>query len=215
MPSSTIHPGSSVSSRSSRRHHSSGHSQAPSHASSHRSSSSRHSSSSRMSSGSAATSDSRAKEFMQMGNYGGPGSTLSRCSSHRSNDPTAHPRSSSGRAHSEASNNMQMVPYTGNSSSSRAPSQVSRSSSHRSHSFSGTRSYADSRHGSSSGREVARRDDSDWRMDRVDEEPAPKTLKDASVRELLDECDRKLGPPLPIRTVTLFPLFPPCPYHGY
>jgi hypothetical protein len=168
-----------------------------------------------MSSGSAATSDSRAKEFMQMGNYGGPGSTLSRCSSHRSNDPTAHPRSSSGRAHSEASNNMQMVPYTGNSSSSRAPSQVSRSSSHRSHSSSGSRSYADSRHGSSSGREVARRDNSDWRMDRVDEEPAPKTLKDASVRELLDECDRKLGPPPPIRTVTLFPLFPPCPYHGY
>ncbi|PMD53744.1 uncharacterized protein K444DRAFT_145947 [Hyaloscypha bicolor E] len=214
MPSSTIHPGSSVSSRSSRRHHSSGHSQAPSHASSHRSSSSRHSSSCRMSSGSAATSDSRAKEFMQMNNYGGPGSTVSR-SSHRSDDPTAHPRSSSGRAHSEASNNMQMVPYTGNSSSSRAPSQVSRSSSHRSYSSSGSRSYADSRHGSSSGREVARRDEGDWRTDRVDEEPAPKTLKDASVRELLDECDRKLGPPLPIRTVTLFPLFPPCPYHGY
>jgi len=48
-------------------------------------------------------------------------------------------------------------------------------------------------------------------MERIDEE-GPKTLKDASVRELLDECDRKLGPlppREPTRTVEFVPVFVP------
>ena len=225
MPSSTIYPGSSISSRSSIHQSSSGRSQAPSVASSRRSSASYHSSSSRMSSGSAQTSASRSKEFMQVEKYGSLGSTVSRSSSHKSYDPTVHPASSSGRAHSEASNNRAMVPYAGSSSSSRAgsevtvvrsssyraPSQISRSSSQRSPSVSGSRSGSQSgstviaprsnsgsRNGSSRGREVAKRDAG--RMERIEEE-GPKTLKDASVSELLDEAEKKLGPRRPARYV--------------
>ena len=226
MPTSTIHPGSSISSRSgnhhsssgnrsssrhcsfSGHHSSSGHSGAPSYASSHRSSSSHHFPSSHISSGSAATSASRSKEFIQMVKYEGDDdsdsdnncsshTTVSRSSSNRSYDPTVHPASSSGRAHSEVSNNKAMVPYTGNSSSNRTlSSYVSRNSPHRS-SSSCSRSHSGSRSGSHyssspNGRELARRDDR--YLDRIDEEP-PKTLKDASVSELLDECDKKLGKP--------------------
>jgi hypothetical protein len=57
-------------------------------------------------------------------------------------------------------------------------------------------------------------------MDRIDEEkePAEKTLKDASVRELLDECDKKLGGPSskPVTYVPV-PVFVPYrdPYYYY
>jgi len=133
--------------------------------------------------------------------YEGSGSTVSRSStgSHRSDDPTVHPRSSSGRAHSEVSNNMQMVPYKGNSSSSGAPSQASRSSSHRSRSSSASRSH----YSSSGGRDVARRDTG--RMDTIAEEPREKSLKDATVRELLDEAERKD----PMAKLVFVPVFYP------
>jgi len=216
MGSSTIYPESSISSRSSNHQSSSGRSQAPSHTSSRRSSSSNHSSSSRRSSGSAQTSAYRSEEFVRAERHGGSGSTVSRSSSHRSYDPTVHPASSSGRAHSEASNNRAMVTYTGSSSSSscdgseatirgpssRAPSQASRSSSQRSHSSSGSRSSSSSlsrthsdsgsHRSSSSGRVVARMDSGG--MGCAIHEHRHKTLKDASFEELIEEAVNKLQP---------------------
>ena len=180
MPAPTIYPESSISSRSSMHH--SCDSRAPSHVS-HRSSSSRYSNSSHRSLGPAATSASRSQEYMEEG-YGG--STFSRSS--RSDDRTVRPASSSGRAHTEYSNSRAMIPYSGNSSRSTLSRGSSDACSYSSRSNSGSQTW--SRQGSSSGQGAARRDEG--RMDRIEEEP---TLKGASVRELLDEADRKLGVP--------------------
>lgn len=138
-------------------------------------------------------------------NHGG--STLSRSSSHASSkhssdpyDRAVHPKSKSGRAHSDSGsscsrNSGAMVPYSGESSSPR--SYVSRASSSCSRRSGSVVSYSASNCGSQvsdcdcgecNGTVVARNNN------QVANVSNDLTIRDASVGELVDEAIRKLGP---------------------